>query len=69
MGLQSVPYALYRDVRQAAENIYRYDRLERFALNQILDAGRKARPLDAIVIKTAEKALKNHPRERHYQAA
>ena len=69
MSIQPVPYALYRDVRKAAENIYRYDRIERFSINQLLEAGREDKPVDDIVIKTAEMALRNHTIENHRQAA
>lgn len=61
MTEQQISSALYREIQKAAENIYRYNRMERFSIRKILEAGRNGRPVDDIVIKTAKKALKNHP--------
>jgi hypothetical protein len=69
MGLQPVPYALYRDTRKAAEDIYRYDRIERYCINQLLDAGREDKPVEGIVIKTVETALRNHAPHHQSRAA
>ena len=69
MSTQTVPLVLYREMLKAAENIYRYDRMERFSIRQALEAGRKGQPVDDIVIKTAETALKNHQMEYQTKAA
>jgi hypothetical protein len=61
MSLKQVPQYLYKETQTAADNIYEYDRLERYVINQVLTAAKQNVPIDEVFIKCAKTALKRHP--------
>jgi hypothetical protein len=65
MGLTQVSRELQQDVRRAMEHPFRYERHERFAMRQLLEAGQVRDLADPIFVWTARKAL----RRRAAQAA
>lgn len=60
MNLKKITDTLYRDVQVAANDIFRYNRIERYSINQVLNAAAKNRPVDEVYIRNAEQALLKH---------
>lgn len=69
MNLKKVPLNLFKETKIAVENIYRFERIERFALQQVLTAAIKNEPIDEIFIKYATTALKQRPVNKSQRAA
>ena len=69
MTRQKVPMKLYQRVQSAAENIYRYDRIERYVLNQIILAAENRQQIDPVFITCAEKFLQQHHSDKPKVAA
>jgi HEPN domain-containing protein len=68
MSLEKVNLQLYNDVKNALEDEYRYDRIERYVLSQVLAAAEKNKPTEEVFIKSAKEALKRHT-SNHSQVA
>lgn len=69
MKMKKVTSQLHKDVRAALENAYRYDRIERYALSQVLTAAEKNEPVEDVFIKCAETALARHTLNKSRLAA
>ncbi len=57
MKMKKVSLQLQRDVQAALENAYRYDRIERYVLSQVLTAAERNQPIEDVFIKCAKTAL------------
>jgi hypothetical protein len=69
MQTKKITLQLYNDVRAALEDAYRYDRIERYALSQVLTATEKNQPIEDVFIKCAKTALARHRMNRSELAA
>ena len=61
MNMRQVSPSLYKELNIAADDIYRFDRVERYGILQVLDAARRNKPIDDVFIHCAEHALSEHP--------
>ena len=60
MSKQTVPASLYERARHAAENLYRYDCLESFALKVVVESAERGEAVSHVFINTARFALDRH---------
>ncbi len=64
MSKRKISNSLASAALQATENIYRYERIERFVLNRVVEASQHDVPVDDYIIKAAKSILTN--RSLHY---
>ena len=69
MKTSAIPKALINDIRLATEDIYRYDRFDRFALIVVLTAAESNSDVEDIFLKQAKLALQRHPVKKKLVAA
>lgn len=69
MSTKKVPLQLYKNTQAAVEDIYRYDRLERYILIQVLTAAEQGQAIDEVFIKCARKVLQRPPLDKSTKAA
>ncbi len=60
MSMKKVTLQLYKQAEAAANDLYRFDRVERYVLLKVITAAEQKLPLDDVFIKCAKKALANH---------
>ncbi len=65
MKKRKVPRDLLLGAQKAGEDILRYESMERYVLNCVIEAGRSNVALDDVFIKAAHKALQRHPVIHH----
>lgn len=59
MNMKKVTLQLYKQVEAAAKGLYRFDRVERYVLLQVIAAAEHKQPIDEVFIKCAKKVLAN----------
>lgn len=59
MSMKKVTPQLYKQAEAAAKDIYRYDRIERYVLLQVIAAAEHKQPIDEVFIKCAKRLLAN----------
>lgn len=69
MKLKKVPAKLYKATKTAVKELFKYDRLERYVLIQVLTAAEQKQPIDDVYIKCANKVLQRHPFNSPQEAA
>lgn len=68
MEKSNIPPGLYEMVKIAVKDIYRYERMERYALVVVLTAAKNNRKVNDIFIQQARAALINHPVRKKLEA-
>lgn len=69
MKTNKIPRALLEDIQIAVRNIYRYERLERYALAIVLKAVEHNDDVEEVFVEQAKLALKHHPVKKSLIAA
>ncbi len=59
MSMKKVTIQLYKQAEAAAKDIYRFDRIERYVLFQVINAAEHKQPIDEVFIKCAKRVLAN----------
>lgn len=59
MSMKKVTLQLYKQAEAAANDLYRFDRVERYVLLQVITAAEHKQPIDEVFIKCAKKILAN----------
>ena len=59
--MRNVPEKLYDEIQVALKDIYRYERIDRYALMMVFNAAKKHRKIEDIFLEQAKMALKKHP--------
>ena len=57
MSMKKVTLQLYKQAEAAAKDLYRFDRIERYVLLQVITAAEHKQPIDDVFIKCARKVL------------
>lgn len=68
MKRNEIPQPLLKDIQVATNNIYRYDRFDRFALITVLNAAEKNKEVEDVFVEQAKMALKRHPVNKQFAA-
>lgn len=61
MSMKRVSQQLYKQADVAARDLYRFDRIERYVLLQVIAAAKQEQPIDDVFIACAKKVLENRP--------
>lgn len=69
MKSSNVPKVLYEEIQVAVKDIYRYERIDRFALSVVLSAAENNNNVENTFLNQAKQALKNHPAKKRPVAA
>jgi len=59
MSMKKVTLQLYKQAEAAAKDLYRFDRVERYVLLQVIAAAEHKHLIDDVFIKCAKKVLEN----------
>ena len=57
MSMKKVTLQLYKQADAAAKDLYRFDRVERYVLLQVITAAEHKQPIDEVFIKCAKRVL------------
>ena len=62
---QKVPKTLFNNAVKAAENLFRFEPIERYVIERVIQASKEDVTVDDVFIKLARKILNNHPAKVH----